>query len=102
MVWPSQRILEIAAKTSYEKLIATFMNEMNYDHYFGLANREDENAPSGHMMEDEVWTEIGPNHEYNGVPEMMNAAQGGIPTPQGEAIPASPQEAMVGGADVGI
>jgi len=70
----ASHMMEIAAKTSYEKLIATFMNEMNYDHYFGLANREDENAPSGHMMEDEVWTEIGPNHEYNGVPEMMNAA----------------------------
>ena len=70
----ASHMMETAAGKSYQELVDDFMKEMGYDHYFGLPNREDENAPSGHMMEGEVWTEIGPTHEYSGVPEMMSAA----------------------------
>jgi D-alanyl-D-alanine carboxypeptidase len=70
----ASHMMEIAAKTNYEKLVQAFMSEMKYDHYFGLANREDESAPSGHMMENQVWTEIGINHEYSGLPTFMGAA----------------------------
>jgi len=70
----ASHMIEVAAGKSYEELVDDFMKEMGYDHYFGLPNREDENAPSGHMMEGEVWTEIGPTHEYSGLPEMMKAA----------------------------
>lgn len=70
----ASHMMEVAAGKSYEELVADFMNKMGYDHYFGLANREDGGAPSGHMMEGEVWTEIGPTHEYSGIPEMMSAA----------------------------
>ena len=70
----ASHMMEIAAGKSYEELVDEFMKEMGYAHYFGFANREDAAAPSGYWMEGEVWTEIGPNHEYSGVPELMSAA----------------------------
>ena len=69
----ASHMMEIAAGKSYEKLVDEFMNEMGFSYYFGFANREDA-APSGYSMEGGVWTEIGPNHEYSGVPELMSAA----------------------------
>ena len=70
----ASHMMEISAGKSYEELVDEFMKEMGYAHYFGFANREDAAAPSGYWMEGEVWTEIGPNHEYSGVPELMSAA----------------------------
>mgnify|MGYP001028094176 FL=1 len=70
----ASHMMEIAADKSYEELVDDFMKEMGNDYYFGLANREDATAPSGYWMEGEIWTEIGPDHEYSGVPELMNAA----------------------------
>ena len=70
----ASHMMEIAAGKSYEKLVDEFMSEMGFSYYFGFANREDAAAPSGYSMEDGVWTEIGPNHEYSGLPELMSAA----------------------------
>ena len=70
----ASRMMEIAAGKSYEELVDEFMNELGYDHYIGFANRENKMAPSGYMMVGEVMTEIGPSHEYSGLPDMMNAA----------------------------
>ena len=70
----ASHMMEIAAGKSYEELVDEFMNELGFSYYFGFANRENAAAPSGYWMEDEVWTEIGPSHEYRGLPDMMNAA----------------------------
>ena len=70
----ASHMMEIAAGKSYEELVDEFMNEMGFSYYFGFANREDAVAPSGYWMEGGVWTEIGPNHEYSGLPELMSAA----------------------------
>ena len=70
----ASHMMEIAAGKSYEQLVDDFMKEMGYPYYFGFANRENETAPSGYMMVGEIMTEIGPTHEYSGVPELMSAA----------------------------
>ena len=70
----ASHMMEIAAGKSYEVLVDEFMNELGYDYYIGFANRENKMAPSGYMMVGEIMTEIGPTHEYSGLPDMMSAA----------------------------
>jgi len=68
----ASHMLEVVAQKSYEDLVADFMKEMGYGYCFGFANKQDADAPAGHLMEDEKWIVIGPDHEYK-LPEFMNA-----------------------------
>lgn len=68
----ASHMLEVIAQKSYEHLVDDFMNEMGYEYCFGFANKQNTDAPAGHLMEDEKWTVIGPDHEYK-LPDFMNA-----------------------------
>lgn len=68
----ASHMLEVVAQKSYEELVDDFMKEMGYGYCFGFANKQDADAPAGHLMENEQWVVIGPDHEYK-LPDFMNA-----------------------------